>query len=84
MSNCNSHYDINAKGQCEQLLIPKQTWPEELPRAQPRWKPAGPASEGEDFGTTTWNHHTYLGCRTLRSEPNKHNNKQTTGATNNT
>ena len=25
MSNCNSHYVINGKGQCEQLLIPKQT-----------------------------------------------------------
>eukprot|EP00957_Ditylum_brightwellii_P007760 587035-Ditylum_brightwellii.AAC.1 len=25
MSNCNSQYVINAKGQCEQLLIPKQT-----------------------------------------------------------
>ena len=25
ISNCNSHYVIDAKGQCEQLLIPKQT-----------------------------------------------------------
>ena len=59
-------------------------WPEELPRVQPSWKPTSPASEGEDFGPTTWNHLLYLGGRTLRAEPNKPNNKQTTGTTNNT
>eukprot|EP00957_Ditylum_brightwellii_P056470 4280408-Ditylum_brightwellii.AAC.1 len=59
-------------------------WPEELHRVQPSWKPTGPASEGEDFGTTTCNYHLYLGSRTLRTKPNKPNNKQTTGTTNNT
>eukprot|EP00957_Ditylum_brightwellii_P063124 4791628-Ditylum_brightwellii.AAC.1 len=55
-----------------------------LPRVQPRWKSTSSASEGEDFGTTTWNHHLYLSGRTLRAEPNKPNNKQTVGTTNNT